>query len=158
MNRRTMVKSLVLLGVTSCFGLNKIFDKKGDVVQCDLENFWDTVKYQEEIKNGVIRKNIYLIENYPTCTRFKKIQFEQLKKNDYFIILTSKLDYMGPSTGYGYISKATSNVFKDNDDVGVQLMYISMPQCWTEKAFGKHMILSGADYTSLYGHNVVRVS
>jgi hypothetical protein len=34
-----------------------------------------------------------------------------------------------------------------------------MPQCWTEEAFERHMIMSGADYHSPSGHykNGVRI-
>jgi hypothetical protein len=100
MNRRTAIRSLILMGAASYFGFsNTVKRNKEEITQCQLEDFWDTLKYQEERENGQIQRNIYRIENYPVCSCFKKIKFEQLRVNDYFIILSSKMDYMGPSTG-----------------------------------------------------------
>ena len=160
MDRRTVVKSLMLLGTASFLGFGKMLKgKKEIVIRCKLEDFWDTIKYQEERENGQIQRNVYQIENYPECSCFKRIKFDQLKNKDHFILITSKLDYMGPSTGYGYISEANSDVFKEGDTFGINITYISMPQCWTEEAFEKHMILSGGDYWSPRGHfkNGVRI-
>jgi len=160
MDRRTVLKSLFFVSAASYLGFGKILGKDKEVIiQCKLEDFWDTVKYQEEKIDGQIQRNIYRIENYPVCSCFKKIKFNQLKEDDYFIIITSELDYVGPNTGYGFISRAESGIFKDNNTFGIKLSYINMPQCWTEKAFEKHMILSGGDYSSPSGHykNGVRV-
>jgi hypothetical protein len=126
--------------------------KKDNVIHCKLEDFWDTVKYQEEWDNGVQQRNVYRIEDHPTCSCFKKIKFKDIKKGDYIIILTSILDYMGPNSGYGSILKASGDVFKAGDTFGVKLESINMPQCWTEEAFEKHMILSGGEYHGPSGH------
>jgi hypothetical protein len=153
MDRRTAVRSLIVVGAASYLGFGGVLKRDNEeTIRCKLEDFWDTVKYKEERINGQIQRNIYRIEDYPTCSTFKRIKFEQLRINDHFIIVTSKLDYMGPSTGYGYISRANSGVFEDSGTFGVQLSYKSMPQCWTEEAFEKHMILSGGDYHGPTGH------
>jgi hypothetical protein len=145
-----MLSSLLSLGVLSFFGRKQLIKDK--IIYCDIEDFWDTVKYEEEWENGQIQRNIYRIEDYPKCSVFKKIKFRSLRKGDHFIILTSKSDYMGHASGYGFISKAESEVFIHEDTYGISLINIKVERCWTEKAFEKHMILSGVEYLSPSGH------
>lgn len=158
MNRRNLLLSFLSTGALSYLGIHKFF-KSNKRVCCSIEDFWSTVKYEKEIENGQLQRNVYQVENYPTSSVFKRIKFDQLKKGDHFIILYSKLDYMGPYTGYGYISLAESDVFKSVGAVGVNTRSIHVKQCWTEEAFEKHMILSGCDYHSPRGHykNGVRI-
>jgi len=160
MDRRVILKSIVFVGAASCLGFGDLFksDKK-EIVRCKLEDFWDTVKYQKEIIDGSLQRNVYRIEDYPTCSIFRRVKFQELKNNDYYILITSKLDYIGPNTGYGWISRATSDVIKNKDVYGINVVYKNMPQCWVEKAWEKHMILSGANYYGPSGHykNGVRI-
>jgi hypothetical protein len=143
----------------SLLGVDKIFFK-GKLVYCAIEDFWDTVKYEEERINGELQRNVYRIENYPICSCFRRIPFANLRKGDHFIIVYSKSDYSGPGTGYGKILSASSEVYNSDNLVGIEINEISMKQCWTEQNFEKHMILSGCDYHGPSGHfkNGVRVS
>jgi hypothetical protein len=144
MNRRNLLGSMASLGIVSYFGFDKLFRREhGEIVHCNIEDFWDTVKYKEERINGELQRNVYRIEDYPKCSFYKRISFNQLKKDDFFIIVYSKNDYSGPNNGYGFVSKALSNVFESDNTVGVQLTNINMKQCWAEDAFEKHIILSG---------------
>lgn len=147
MDRRFFLGAVICSGIATCLGIDKIINDKNKTFYCKIEDFWDKIKYREERKNNVIQKNIYRVEDYPKCSMFTKIDFSQLKNEDYFIIIPHKNDYMGPNTGYGFISKATSEVFKTEYDVlGVQLSSVNIPQCWTEEAFRKHMITSGCNF------------
>lgn len=157
MDRRHLLSSLLSLGVLSFFG-KSVFTKE-KIIHCEIEDFWDSVKYKEEWENGQLQRNIYRIEDYPKCSFFKKIKFKRLRKGDHFIILTSKSEYMGPNFGYGFVSRAESEVFCDKTSVvcpegtyGISLENIKVERCWTEKAFEKHMILSGVEYHSPSGH------
>lgn len=151
MNRRSVLGLMGSAALVSFFNV-KILFKKDSVIHCRLEDFWDTVKYQEEWDNGIRQRNVYRIEDYPKCSYFKRIKFREIKKGDYFIIVISYLDYMGPFSGYGYISKACDEVFKDEGVYGINMESISMPQCWTEEACERHIILSGVDYHGPSGH------
>lgn len=160
MKRRNFLKPLAVLGFVSFLGFDKIFFRKRDLVYCKIEDFWDTVKYKEEMEDGILQRNVYRIEDYPKCSLFRRINFNQIRNGDYFIVLSHKYDYLGPGMGYGFISKATEDARFFNDTFGLQIINISMEQCWTEGAFEKHMILSGADFATGSRHykNGVRIS
>ena len=145
-----MLSSLLSLGVLSFFGKNLIIKDK--IIHCDVEDFWDTVRYKEEWENGQLQRAVYRVEDYPKCSVFKKIKFNRLRKGDHFITLTSKSDYMGPNSGYGFISRAESELFIHENVYGISLINIKVERCWTEKAFEKHMVLSGVEYHSPSGH------
>ena len=158
MDRRGALGLMGSVALVGFFNTKSLF-KRDSVIHCRLEDFWDTVKYQEEWDKGVQQRNVYRIEDHPRCSYFKRIKFKDIKKGDYFIIIASDSDYMGPNSGYGYISKASSGVFKDNDTFGVTMESINMPQCWAKEAWERHMILSGVDYHGPSGHykNGIRV-
>lgn len=158
MKRRTILSSLLSLGVVSFLGKNLF--SRNDTVRCKIEDFWDTVRYEKEWdNNGNFLRNIYRIEDYPICSVFNRIKFKCLRKDDHFIMISSDSDYMGPNSSYGFISKAESNPFGSGNVLGVQSINIKSDPCWAQDAFEKHMIKSGIEYVSSSGHykNGVRI-
>lgn len=151
MNRRSLIFSILSTGVLSFFCKN-IFTSK-NLIYCNIEDFWDTFKYEDERdEKGQEQRNIYRIEDYPICSVFERIKFRRLKKGDHFIMITHKEEYMGPNSGYGFVSRADTDPFYSGGTYGVKAVNINIEQCWTEKAFEKHMILSGIEYHSPSGH------